>query len=177
MNFASFENLTVDEAREYLERFRSVGNEVLPDLISAAAADGVVADLSVASVEPVAEWIARQAVTIPLAPDPELPEWIRASDTYEANLFDFDESSKALILRLAFYLGESFTRAHRPLSWGVGRKDTAPQGQPVIAGFLHGMEMPVLLVAENFVARAAAGGPPAGEAARAVSTWESKVPA
>jgi hypothetical protein len=177
MNFAFFENLTVQEAREYLDRFRALGNDVLPDLISAAEVDGVVADLSVASIEGVVGWVARQAVTFPLAPAPALPEWIRASDTYEANLFDFDEPSKVLILRLAFYLGESFARTYPQLSWGVGRKDTAPQGQPVITRFLHGMEMPVLLVAENLVARAASGESPAGDAARAVSVWESKVPA
>jgi hypothetical protein len=115
-------------------------------------------------------------VIVAVAPDPELPEWITASETYEANLFDFDEPSKVLVLRLAFYLGESFVRAHPQLSWAVGRKDTAPQGQPVVTGFMYNMEMPVLLVAENLVARANSHDAPAGDAARAVSVWESKVP-
>jgi hypothetical protein len=161
VNFAFYEELTADEGREYLDRFLEVGGEKLPDLVAAAEADGVTADLSLDSVERVVAWVARQAVTVPLSPDPELPDWIRASKTYEANLFDFDEASKVLVLRLAFYLRESFARTCSKLAWSVGRKDTAPQGQPVITGFIHRMEMPVLLVAENLVVRATSDDAPA----------------
>lgn len=176
MNLAFFEQLAPAEASVYLARFVELGRSALPDLVAAAESDGVRADLSVGSVGPVMDWVATQVATVPLEPDPTLPDWIRASDSYEANLFDFDEPSKVLVLRSGYYLGESFVRAFPRLTWAVGREETAPQGQPVVSGFSHEMEMPVLLVAENLIGRAIAEKTPRTDAARAVAVWESKVP-
>jgi hypothetical protein len=38
------------------------------------------------------------------------------------------------------------------------------------------MEMPVLLVTQDLIARSVSGDAPVGDAARAVSAWTSKVP-
>jgi hypothetical protein len=105
-----------------------------------------------------------------------LPDWIRESESYEANLFDFDEQSKTVLLRMAFYLGEAFVRAYAQLRWAVGQPDTAPQGQPVVTGFSSTLELPALLVIENIIARVIAGGEPDGGAEKAVAYWTASVP-
>lgn len=175
MNFAFFENLSPDEAEQYKTRFLELGRAALPALVADARLAGVNADLSIESVAPVLEWMAGLASTVAREPDPSLPVWIRMSDNYEKNLFDFDERSKVLILRAAYYLGESFVRSQPRLTWAVGRVDTAPQGQPVVAGFAYSMELAVLLVTENLFARLVTDGPSVAGVAQAVETWASKV--
>jgi hypothetical protein len=81
-----------------------------------------------------------------------------------------------LVLRAAFYFGESFVRAYPALVWAVGRADTAPQGQPVVTGFEYDMELPALLVAENLIARKIRGDNSTLDARRAVSVWQSRAP-
>jgi hypothetical protein len=174
MNFAFFENLSPDEAERYEARFLELGRAALPALVTDAQDVGVNADLSIESVAPVLEWMAALASTVAREPDPSVPAWIRASESYEKNLFDFDEGSNVLILRSAYYLGESFVRSHPHLTWAVGRVDTAPQGQPVVTGFAHSMELPVLLVTENLFARLVTDGPSAAGVALAVETWASR---
>ena len=176
MNFAFFEQLSPEDAERYKARFLEVGKETVADLARDASERGITADFSVDSVPPVVEWLVSLASTVPLAPDPALPEWIRSSDSYERNLFDFDERSKVLVLRGAYYLGESFVRGHTSLRWAVGQSDTAPQGQPVVSGFTHHMELPVLLVAENLFARAVADESALADIARAVASWEANIP-
>ena len=174
MNLAFFEGLSAEEAEEYKDRFLELGRAALPDLVADARRARVNADLTVSSVAAVIGWMAGLATTVARDPDPSLPEWIRSSETYERNLFDFDERSRILILRAGYYLGESFVRGHTSLYWAVGRPDTAPQGQPVVTGFAHSIEMAVLLVAENLYARLVTDGT-AAEVSRAVETWEANV--
>jgi hypothetical protein len=176
VNFAFFEALTDEEAFTYLDGFLREGRESHGEFVAAAEQDGVVADLSLESIEPVMAWVAGTVVTVPRDEDPALPWWIRESDSYKENLFDFDESSRALVLCFAFYLGETFTRAYPRLTWGVGRRNVAEQGQPVVTGFAHSIEMAVLLVGENLVTRAVTGGPSSAGAERAVSLWASWAP-
>jgi hypothetical protein len=176
MDFAFFEGLTADEAAAYLARFLEVERGALTEVQAEAARDGVEADCSVLSVAPMFAWLASRVQTVPQSPDPSLPAWIRESESYQDNLFDFVEPSKVLILRGAFYFGEAFVRSYPQLRWDVGRPGTAPEGQPVVAGFRKGVELPVLLVAENLVARGVTGAAVADEASRAVRTWADAVP-
>jgi hypothetical protein len=140
-----------------------------------AARRGIDADLSIASLVQVFERLAGLASAAPLEPDPAVPEWIRATPEYARNLLDFDEGSKVLALRGAFYLGEAFRASHPGLSWAVGRAETAPQGQPVVTGFKFSMEMPVLPVSENLFARALAVEPAGPDVSAVISAWEAKI--
>jgi hypothetical protein len=176
MNFAFFENLTHEEAGAYLDRFLELGRRARPAFAAAAGRNGVRADGSLESIGELARWVAGTVMTILLEPDPDLPDWIRESESYEANLFGFDEQSKTVLLRMAFYLGEAFVRAYPQLRWAVGQPDTAPQGQPVVTGFSSTLELPALLVTENIIARVIAGGEPDGGAEKAVAYWTASVP-
>ena len=176
MNFEFFENLTREESSAYLDEFLELGRSALPEFTAAAERGGVRADGSLDSIGELARWVAAAATTIPLEPDPDLPEWIRESESYEANLFDFDDESRARLMRMAFYLGQAFVDADPQLRWAVGRADTAPQGQPVVSGFAHELELPALLVAENIIRDALSGGEVGGRATNAVDYWKASIP-
>jgi hypothetical protein len=175
MNFQFFEGLSPGDAEAFLERFLTVGREALGPLARDAARRGIDADLSVASIAPVFDWLTELAIAVPLKPDPAVPEWIRLTPEYARNLFEFDERSKVLALRGAFYLGEAIQASRPGLSWAVGRAKTAPQGQPVVTGFRFSMELPALLVSENLFARALAAEPVAPRVSAVVATWEEKI--
>ena len=174
MNYPFFESLSASDAEVYLDRFLTVGREALEPLMRDAARCGIAADLSVASLTPVFDWLIGLASAVPLDPDPSVPEWIRATPVYARNHFDLDEGSKMLALRAAFYLGEAFRLAHPRLSWAVGRAETAPQGQPVVTGFKYSMEMPVLLVSTNMFARRLGDWPASPGVPEMIATWEAK---
>jgi hypothetical protein len=176
VNFAFFEALTIDEAQEYLTFFRRNGAEGLRHLMSAGLPENVTVDFSVESVPGLLAFTADSATTLPLDPDPTLPEWLLESDSYRDNLFEFSDQSKILLAAAAYYLGEAFVRTYPVLRWSVGSRNTAPQGQPVVTGFEHEMEMPVLLVAENLVARSLTDDGPPTDSAQAMASWERKIP-
>lgn len=175
MDFGFFEAMSRSEAEGWQTRFREVGRVALPEFIAAAASSGIKADFSIESVPVVIAWAAGQASATAREPDLSLPDWIRSSETYEKYLFDFDETSKSLILSAAYYLGESFVRGFPSLSWGIGARDTALQGQPVVGGFRGSAELPVLLVTENLFARVVADEPDGAGIEKATETWVSKV--
>jgi hypothetical protein len=175
MNYQLFESLSETDAEVCLERCLTTGREAPGPLTRDASRRGINADLSVASLMPVFEWLTGLASAVPLEADPAVPEWIRVTPEYARNLFDLDEGSKVLALRGAFYLGEAFRVSYRCLSWAVGRAETAPQGQPVVTGFRFSMEMPVLVVSENLFARALAGEPAGPVVSAVIAAWEAKI--
>jgi hypothetical protein len=175
VDFTFFESLSRDEGDLFLQNFLDEMRKAMPGFLASASAEGLTTDFSLDSLSPLFAWVSASLTIIPLEADPELPEWIRSSDTYADNLFDFDEPSKITVLRSAYYLGESFTRSYPSLTWAVGRRDTAPQQQPVVSGFQHTMEMPVLLVAENMLRRSHSDGPDGPGIVVAVRSWSSKV--
>ena len=71
----------------------------------------------------------------------------------DPNLFDFDDPSKIMVLRIAYYMGECFVRNFPDLVWAVGDAYTALKNIPVVSGFRGEQEMPPMLVAENLFAR------------------------
>ena len=149
MDWEFFESLSETDARKFLENFLAVGSKKVPLLVSAAERDGVQADFTIDSIVPVFQWGISRLTTVPKEPDDTLPDWIRETPSYLENLFEFDEQSKTLLLRMAYYLGETFVRSFPSLSWDIGNREYAQQNMPVIVGFDKNIELAPLLVTEN----------------------------
>jgi hypothetical protein len=176
MDFAFFERLSPAEAQEFLASFLREEREAVERMLESADRDGVRGDYSLSSVAPVFSWILDKIRTTPRIPDPSLPWWIRDSGGYARNPFDFDDPSKALVLRAALYLGESFVRAFDRLEWAIGDPETAEQQQPVVRGFVGRLEMAPILVAENMLRKALDGRITVEGIRRVVERWTEKVP-
>jgi hypothetical protein len=174
-NFRLFEQMTDAEAvawqREFLEQERHAWRE----LVAEAERAGLKTDFSLESVGPILGWLAEQVRTIPVAPDPSISDDIRSHPSYSYALFDFDEPSRALILRGGYYLGEAFVRAHPQLRWGIARRDTAEQRQPAVLGFSNS-DLSVLLVVWNLFGRVVVDPARRADFARTVETWRRFVP-
>ncbi len=174
MDFAFFESLTVEEARIFLSRFLEEEKVATEKLVAAAKSAGLSADYNVESLVPLFWWVAGGLKTIPREPDLSLPDWIRNSTSYTENLFDFDNESKIVVLRSAYYLGETFIRSFQGLQWRIGNAETALQNMPVVHGFRHKLEMAPMLVAENLFGRILSGNGGLGDVQKMVSTWVSR---
>jgi hypothetical protein len=126
----------------------AVERAAIDESVRSARSAGVEADYSLASIVPFLIWITERVETHEVSPTPDSPEWLAESIRPE-DLVEVGESSRPLVLRAAYYLGESFARNRPHLRWGVGSSDFAHQQQPAVLGFGGGVELPVLLVAEN----------------------------
>lgn len=118
-------------------------------LIKEAGSKNILANFSVDSIVPVYKYGIKNLKTISKEVDQSLPDWINKSSSYLDNLFEIDEPSNKLILRMAYYLGESLIRTYSSLSWSTGNQETAVQNMPIVTGFKYNMEMAPILVAEN----------------------------
>lgn len=176
MNFAFFESLSRAQALEFLNAFLISERKAVSEMIGAAEAEGIPADFTILSATRVLEWAISKLNTLPREPDETLPSWIRQSDSYTRNLFDFDEPSKILILRCAYYLGESFVNHSALLSWNIGNRDTAVQNMPVVTGFRFNLELAPMLVAENLFGAIIADGAARNETERTINAWLGKLP-
>lgn len=172
--FEFFEKLSEDEAKAFLQEFLKFGNLSFPEIAKQCALDGIQTDFSIKSIPPFMRWALGKLVTIPKKPDPALPQWIRDTESYQKRLFDFDEPSKDLILRAAYYLGESFVRSHANLQWGIGDPTIAHAKMPVVKGFKKRAELAPILVADNLFARVTAEPHKIGDFDRAVEIWNAK---
>jgi hypothetical protein len=175
MRFDFFESLSRDEAAAFLERFRTVESVHLDDLLKHCLSEGVYSDFSIDSIAPFMRWIVTKLKTFPKTPDWELPTWIRYTDSYAKNLFEFDDGSKLLTLRAAYYFGESFVKSHRSLVWTIGNPETAEANMPVVAGFRFGLEMAPILIAENLFRRVIAEPLKLSDIDKAVDYWNQKL--
>jgi hypothetical protein len=154
VDHAFFDNMSPDEAAEFLHLYLSTESRACARLVGRARDRGVTADYSPDSVPDMFEWVFGFVRTVPLEPDMDEPEWIRTTPSYTASLFDFDEDSKPVVLAASFYLGESFVRTFpNHLSWATGDVNYIGANQPVVTGFRHGLEMSTVLVTENMFAR------------------------
>jgi len=136
-----------------LEGFLETEARAIEKMLIDARRDGLETDFGVESLPPLKRWALRQLKTVPQLPDPSLPTWITKTEDYHRNLFDFDDPSKIVVLRFAYYMGECFVRNFADLLWSVGDVDTALKNIPVVSGFRGGLEMPPMLVAENLFRR------------------------
>lgn len=175
MRFDFFESLSHEEAKTFLDRFLEVESVRINEVLEQCSSEGVRATLGVDSVVPFMRWIATKLKTGPVAPDMHLPMWIRKTDSYAQNLFEFDEVSKILTLRAAYFLGESFVKSFRNLHWTIGNSETAEANMPVVAGFQSGLEMAPLLIAENLLRRVIAEPSKQSDIDKAVDFWVQKV--
>ena len=175
MDFSFFESLSTDEAEQYLQSFLREAGKGFQHTAEELRRDGVLPDFSVSSISIVFAWIVKKLRTIPMDPDESLPKWIRQSDDYIESLFDFDDDSKTLVLRAAYYLGESFNQFSDELHWGTGNTNFAEQNMPVITGFKKEMELAPLLITENIFFRILLNGAPDNDAEEAVKVWLSYV--
>lgn len=146
-------SLDPNEARSLLEGFLETEACVSEQMLIAARREGLEVDFSVESLRSLMRWAVRQLKTIPQLPDPSLPTWITKIEDYQRDLFDFDEPSKVVVLRIAYYMGECFVRNFADLLWSIGDADTALKNIPVVSGSRGGLEMPPMLVAENLFRR------------------------
>lgn len=176
MDWGFFESLTKAEAELFLKNFlreSGVGFErMVPDL----SRNGVRSDFSLDSIALVYRWVLPKLKTSSKEPDKSLPEWLLQSESYTKYLFEFDDDSKVLILRAAYYLGESFSRASDGLSWSTGDRKAAHQNQPVVVGFENRMELPVLGVAEAIFNGLVAGTRSLEDMEQTIEKWRSWMP-
>jgi hypothetical protein len=175
MKFDFFEKLSSEEAQQFLERFRTVEAERMPALIRQCADQNLACDYSLESVAPLLRWLAQRLTVISSTADTQLPEWIRSTETYTKNLFEFDAPSKILILRAAYYLGESFVESAHGLHWSCGNRETALANMPVVVGFRGGLEMAPLLVVENLFGRVVSNSSKLPDIDRAVDYWVQRI--
>jgi hypothetical protein len=175
MDFKFFETLSQDQAQKFLTNFLTIESQAIGELLSAAESEGLVLTLATSSVRSLFEWVATKLRIFAKAPDTSLPRWITASDSYNHGLFVFDEPSKVLILRTAYFLGASFVTEYPQLKWSTGNRETALQNMPVISGFRSSVEMPPMLVAENLLSRIVGKGASIPIVDTAIGCWVAKI--
>jgi hypothetical protein len=156
-----FREGTDDEAREYLARFLDEG-------ASWAEGIGPEADFSPPSVPEVIGRVADDVELVDAVPPAGAPDWVRdVVSEHGIGFRDFAESSRACVLRAAYYLGASFVTTYPVLRWELGAPDTPEVRQPVVTGFGSGEDLAVLGAAEALLA--------GGDAAGAVARWRTAV--
>ena len=175
MRFDFFESLSPEEAKTFFDRFLEVESARVHEVLKQCSSEGVPANFGIDSVAPFMRWVAARLKTVPTAPDTQLPTWIRETDSYAKNLFEFDEVSKILTLRAAYFLGESFVRSFRNLHWTIGNSETAEANMPVIGGFQAGLELAPILITENLLRRVIAEPSKESDIDKAVDYWVGKV--
>lgn len=145
MDFNFFESLSKDDARKYLNNFLDEEKKVFIKL----KCDYPQFDFSVESIKNFFKYVFLDLKKIDLPIDEDIPKWIRDTDSYQKGHFEFDDNSKILILRSAYYLGQSFVTAYSSLKWDIGNEEYIQKNMPIVKGFKSKLELPVLMVAEN----------------------------
>jgi len=176
MNFEFFESLSDNDSKAFLDNFLNVEKKAINELVSDMLTAGIKADFSISTLPQVLDFLFSKMKTVPKQIDESLPSWIRECDSYIKNLFVFDEPSKILILRAAYYFGECFIKVSNSLTWGVGKHNTALQNMLVVTGFLYKMELPPILVVENTFGSVVSGMSTSNEFKNVIEVWLSKVP-
>lgn len=117
MKFSFFEALTEEEAKRYLDDFLEFGENHGIQLLEKTVHFTVDLDFSLQSLSTVLRTLVPVLKTTPRELDLSLPDFIRNTDSYKKNLFDFDETSKPVVLAVAYYLGKTFSKNFEQLSW------------------------------------------------------------
>jgi hypothetical protein len=175
MDFEFFEKLSQDEANAFLSRFRELEAPKIEEMRKQSAVTGFELNFSIQSIAPFMRWALARLVAIPKEPDSQVSWWIRNTDSYIKRLFEFDDQSKSLILRVAYYLGESFVKSHSTLRWGTGNPKYAQTKMPVVVGFRNGKELPPILVADNLLGRVTAEPSKLPDVEKTIECWDSYV--
>ena len=175
MRFTFFESLTRQEAQAFLRRFCEVEREAITadTNVFRQTAPGV--QFALDRLPAIFERCAKDLSLVPVPTPPDLPDWIASSLPHKDGFFEFDPSSAAVVLRVAFYMGECFVQVST-LSWGIGKRNTAVQNQPVVKGFENGLELSPLLVSENIFRRILDGADASIETSETMDFWVGKTP-
>ena len=88
---------------------------------------------------------------------------------------EIEETSKPIVLRAAYYLGECFARLPGH-AWSTGNTEYMGSNMPVVTGFLHDDELPPLAVCDNLLPRAPGDGAPEQAILTMVETWKEMSP-
>jgi hypothetical protein len=173
MDYDFFQSLTAEGARAYLNRFLEVERQALEDMKPAAAREGVSLDYSMSTLADALKWMAKR-VRIERLPVPAgEPWWIRQA--HRDGVAEFDDDSKSIVLRAAYYLGECFAR--RPgLRWTTGNSEYMEKNMPVVAGFRLDQELPPIVVIDNMFARIAGDGGPLTRIDSTIEVWSRDCP-
>jgi hypothetical protein len=171
MNFELFESMSLPEAQEHLQYFLDTESTAIEAMRPAIEEAGFTMDYSMTSLSPILKWILNK-IEIVRVPVPETePDWIRQA--HREGLVDFPEQSKYLILRAAYYLGESFVRTYPLLQWAPGNPEYIEKNMPVVAGFRFGKELAPMMIMENLYSRILGDGAPDGHVDVMIETWQS----
>lgn len=173
MDYQFFEALTPEQAQVFLDEFRESQRQALEQLRPIAASEGIDLDFSLSSLANVLKWMIKD-VRVHRVPVPEEePWWIRQA--HADGLTEFDDDSKTVILRAAYYLGESFARLPG-LRWATGNEEFLHQRMPVISGFRFEKELPPLVVVRNMFARILADDAPETRIDKTINVWRGFCP-
>ena len=137
----SFKALTPEEAQEFLESFLQITEKRWLEMAPALQREGIATEYKIENLEPVFLWVFERLKTVPREEDPEVPDWIRKTDDYKRDLFDFDDESEKLIFGLSYFFGEAFVRSFSGLRWSSGNREYLQCNQPVITKFQHDTEL------------------------------------
>ena len=176
MNFKFFESLIKKEAQEYLDEFLLFGKGRGIKILQENLHFTIDTDFNIESLSSILKALTPILKTTPCEPDLSLPEFIRNTDSYKKNLFDFDEQSKSIVLAAAYYLGETFVRTFEQLSWATGNTNYAEGNMPVVTTFKHNIEMAPILIAENMFGGVISGMRPINSIDTAIEGWKGDVP-
>ena len=174
MDFNFFESLTCEESQAFLERFIICEREAVESMHELSCKAGIFLDYQLDSLSHNLKWFLGM-VRIKRIPVPENePEWVR--QFHKDGLVHFEEDSKSLVLRAAFYLGETFVRFNSKLSWAVGNPEFIQKNMPVVTGFQSGRELATIMVLENVFLRILGDAAPQLDIDRMVDTWCKAMP-
>lgn len=173
MDFERFEKMSKAEAAALLQEFLTDGRANVDIVRAHAERAGVNANYSLETLPDLLKWALTEVKTIPLPPDPVVPEYIRANPEYEKARFNFDDRSGNLVVFVAYYLGECFIQRFSHLRWASGNRRTFKQNMPVVTGFLKQIELAPMLVVENVFARVIRGASGVEAIDTMVSSWRT----
>lgn len=174
MDYKFFDSLSPENARTFLSRFLESERTAIEEMEVGAAAVNLTLDYSTCSLPDVLRWL-MTLVRLKTLPVPATePRWIQQA--HKDGLVDFDDDSKTIVLRAAYYLGECFVRANSRLSWKTGDVEYIEKNMPVVAGFRSGSEMAPMMIVENVFLRILGKNAELSDIERAVNTWTNDMP-
>jgi hypothetical protein len=167
VNYRFFEELSSADARRYLDAFLAAGRASMNDFWQRQ-----LQERGTSAVPPYFSDVAARIRVVATSPPEDLPEFIVESmERHHGGFRDFGgDDDRVTVLRAAFFLGAAFIHGYPTLSWAVGRRDRAEEGQPVVTGFRTDADLPVLVVAENLLLEH-----DPQKVSRAIATWERVV--
>lgn len=176
MKLGIFEAMSNEEAQKYLDEFLVFGDSSGIGILEEKLHFTVDLDFAIDSLPIMLKTLIPTLRTIPKEADPNVPEFIRKTEDYKKGLFDFDDTSKLVVLAAGYYLGETFVRSFPLLKWTTGNKEYLEGNMPVVAPFKNNIEMSPIMVIENLFAGVVSGIRQIASVDRAIVMWVNLAP-